>query len=94
MTNFHIFLSILELVIILFFGVCVFVDRNKKWNLYARFFIALFIVIINIIQLALEVMLEQNFVLYSSLSIMMILLWGMDIFIYADEIKRKKFRKK
>lgn len=90
MTKFHLILSVLELVVILLFGVCVFVSREKTWNLYTRFFCALSITIINIIQLILEVRLEQSFVL----SVIMILLWGMDIFVYGEEIRKNKFKKK
>lgn len=86
MTKFHLILSMLELVVILLFGVCVFVSREKLWNLYARFFCALSITTINIIQLVLEVKLEQSFVL----SIIMIIIWGMDIFVYAEELKKNK----
>lgn len=86
MTKFHLILSVLELVVILLFGVCVFVSREKLWNLYTRFFCALSITIINIIQLVLEVRLEQSFVL----SLIMILLWGMELFVYANELKKNK----
>ena len=86
MTKFHLILSMLELVVILLFGVCVFVSREKLWNLYARFFCALSITTINIIQLVLEVKLEQSFVL----SLIMILLWGMELFVYANELKKNK----
>ena len=86
MTNFHLILSMLELVVILLFGVCVFVSREKLWNLYTRFFCALSITTINIIQLVLEVKLEQSFVL----SIIMIIMWGMELFVYANELKKNK----
>ena len=86
MAKFHLILSMLELVVLLLFGVCVFVSREKLWNLYARFFCALSITTINIIQLVLEVKLEQSFVL----SIIMIIMWGMEIFLYAEELKKNK----
>ena len=86
MTKFHLILSVFELVVILLFGVCVFVSREKLWNLYARFFCALSITTINIIQLVLEVKLEQSFVL----SIIMIIMWGMELFVYANELKKNK----
>lgn len=90
MILFNLFLSIVELAIVLLFGVCVFVSREKLWNLYTRFFCALSITIINIIQLVLEVRLEKSFVL----SLIMIMLWGMDIFVYAEEIKKNRARYK
>lgn len=90
MILFNLFLSIVELAIVLLFGVCVFVSREKLWNLYTRFFCALSITIINIIQLVLEVRLEKSFVL----SLIMIMLWGMDIFVYVEEIKKNRARYK
>lgn len=90
MTQIHLILSFIELALLAVFGVCVFCDYNKSWNFLTRVLIAIFIVILNIVQMVIEIRLEKNF----ALSVMMIFIWGMNLWIYYLLLKKRKFKLK
>ena len=88
MSQIHLILSFVELALLAVFGVCVFYEYNKNWNFWTRASIAVLILIINIVQMVLEIRLEQNFVL----SVMMIFIWGINLWIYYLLLKKRNFK--
>lgn len=88
MSQIHLILSFIELAILAVFGVCIFHNYNKSWNFRARVLMAILIVAINIAQLVIEIRLEKNF----AISVMMLFMWGMNLWIYYLQIRRRNFR--
>lgn len=82
-------LNAIELVILLLFAVCVFVGRSKNWNFWMRIFVISSLVLINLIQIIMGLIYEKDF--FDDL--IMLILWGMDIFMYFPDVKERLQKK-
>lgn len=92
MSQFYHFLLFFEFIPLGLFAACIFIDYDKAWNFYARIFIAVSMIILNIIQFIIEVMLEYNYSYWSS--VMMVFLWGTNLLFYCLRLKKRNFKQK
>lgn len=86
MTTAFTIINIIKLVLLIPFGVFLFGFRHKMWAAYLRLSFACALCLLNIIQLPIEIMLERIFIL----TIIVIILWGADAFLFWREIQNKK----
>lgn len=88
MSNLHLFLSFFEFAPLGLFAACLVFDYGKTWNICVKALIAMFLVILNIVQMVLEIRLEYN----CWISVMMIFMWGMNLLIYVFQLKKRNFK--
>ena len=90
MENLSTALNAIELVILLIFAVCIFVGRGTNWNFWTRIFVITSLVLINLTQIIIGLVFNED--IFDD--VIMLILWGMDIFMYFPDVKDRLTKQK
>lgn len=88
MVSFDIYavLNVIELIVVLVFGVFIFVKREETYNKVIRLICVCILFLINVFQLPMEIQMEKSY----ALTIVLIILWFVNIASIAFELGKNK----
>ena len=86
MVSFDIYavLNVIELIVVLVFGVFIFVKREETYNKVIRLICVCILFLINVFQLPMEIQMEKSY----ALTIFLIILWFVNILLLNSERTR------